>query len=103
MLRKLIRRNDVVFNEDSILSRNVSFEIATNGVAGPAHRTELTLRQRTEENEVPTNRDTKNGALGELEDKTIKHKAESTHIKKGKDARNVRVDLTDTRRAKGKS
>ena len=109
--RTSIRSSDVVFNEDSILSRNqqkivgqnVSVEITTDGVEGPAHRTELTLRQRTEENEVPTNRDTKNGALGELEDKTIKHKAESTHIKKGKDARNVRVDLTDTRRAKGKS
>ena len=43
--RKLIRSSDVLFNEDSILSRNhqkimgqnVSFEIATDGVEGLAH------------------------------------------------------------------
>ena len=45
--RKLIRSSDVVFNEDSILTRNqhkivgknVSFEISTNGIEVPDHRT----------------------------------------------------------------
>ena len=55
--QKLIRSCDVVFNEDSILPRNqqkivgenVSFEIDTNVVEGPAPRTEVALRQTTEE------------------------------------------------------
>ena len=50
--------SDVAFNEDSILCRNqqkivgkkVSFEITTDGVEGPSHRTKLALRQTTEEN-----------------------------------------------------
>ena len=84
--RKLIRSN-----EDSILSQNqqkivgkkVSFEIATDDVEGPAHRTELTPRQRTKENEVSADPDRENGALSELEDKAIKEnsrrKRQSSH------------------------
>ena len=60
--RKLIRNNNVVFNEDSILFRNkqeivgkkVSFEIDKDAVEGLAHQTKLTLRQIAEENKVPT-------------------------------------------------
>ena len=79
--RKLIRSN-----EDSILSQNqqkivgkkVSFEIAKDSVERPAHHTE-----RTGENEVQTDPNTKNGPLTEVNDKVLKDKSESTHVEKG--------------------
>ena len=56
--QKLIRSNDVLFNEDSILSwnqqkimgKNVYFKIATDDVEEPTHRTELAFRQTAKEN-----------------------------------------------------
>ena len=57
---KLIRSSDVVFNEDSIFSRNqqkivgkkVTFEIDTNVVEGPTHMTELEIPQTIEINQA---------------------------------------------------
>ena len=66
------------------MAEKVSFKISTDGIEGPTHRTELTLRQRAEENEVPADPDTENDPLDELKDKAIKDKAESTRIEKGK-------------------
>ena len=45
------------------------FKIVTNGVEGPAHRTELALRQTTEENEVTAESKSEKGPYVELEDK----------------------------------
>ena len=101
----LIWSSDVVFNEGSILSQNqqkilgkkVSFKIATDGLEGPTHRTELPLRQRAIENEVPADPDTEEDPLGELEDKAIKYKDESPHVEKGKAAKTrVRNDRVKT-------
>ena len=72
--RRLIRSSDVVYNENSILSRNqqkilgkrVSFEIAKDIVEGPTYHTE-----RTEENEVPADPDTEDGPLAQLKDSLI--------------------------------
>ena len=83
--RKLIQSSDVVFNEDSILSRNqqkivgkrVSFEIAKDSVEGSVHHSEC-----TEENEVQVDPATPNGPLSQLEEKDIKDKAKSTHVKR---------------------
>ena len=69
--------SDVAFNEDSILCRNqqkivgkkVSFEIDRDVVEGLAHRTELALRQTTEENEVTAESKSEKGPYVELEDK----------------------------------
>ena len=73
----------------------------TYGVEGPAHRPELRLQQRAEENEVPDDPDPENDSLGKVEDK-----AKSTHVEKGKFAKtrveNDRVDQTDTQRLRGK-
>ena len=108
--RRLIRSSDVVFNEASILSRNqqkivgkqVSFEIAKDNVEGSAHRTEC-----TKEDEVHTYPDTEDGPLEQLEDKAIKDKPELTHIEKGNNAiKGVgtnNVDPTYTSKAKGRS
>ena len=105
--RRLIRSSDVVFNEDSILSRNqqkivgkrVSFEIAKDNVEGSAHR--------TEENEVQTYPDTDDCPLAQLEEKVIKDKVKSTHVEKGNNAiKRVgtdTVDPTNTSKAKGRS
>ena len=83
--RRLIQSSDVVFNEDSILSRNqqkivgkrVSFEIAKDSVEGSLHHSEC-----TEENEVQVDPATPNGPLSQLEEKDIKDKAKSTHVKR---------------------
>ena len=89
------------------MGKKVSFKIATDGLEGPTHRTELPLRQRAIENEVPADLDTENDPLGELEDKSIKDKAESTRVEKGKVAKlrveKDRVDPTDTPKAKRQS
>ena len=58
--QKLIQSSDVVFNEDSIFSRNqqkivgkkVTFEIDTNVVEGPTHMTELEIPQTIEINQA---------------------------------------------------
>ena len=94
--RKLIRSSDVVFNEDSILSRNqqkivgkrVSFEIAKDNVEVLTHHTE-----RTEENKVQVDPDTEAGTLAQIEDKAIKDKAESTQVEKGNNA--IKQVVTD--------
>ena len=84
-----------------------SFEIATNGVEDLAHRTELALRQTTEENEVPTESKIARGPLFELEDKAIKDKAKSTRVKNDKVDKvrigHDRVDLAETPKGKGQS
>ena len=108
--QKWIRSSDVVFNEDSILSRNqqkivgkrVSFEIAKDSVEGPDHCTEW-----TEENEVQSDPDMEDGPLAQLVDKAIRDKAELTHVEKGNNVINLigtdRVDPTNTSKAKGRS
>ena len=84
------------------MGKRVSFEIVKDSVEGLTHRTE-----RTEENEVQADLDTKVGPLTQLEDKAIKDKAESTLVEKGNNAikrvgTNI-VDSTHTSRAKGRS
>ena len=108
--QRLICSSDVVFNEACISSRNqqkivgkrVSFEIAKDNVEGSAHRTEC-----TKEDEVHTYPDTEDGPLARIKDKVIKEKAESTHVEKGNNAiKRVgtdRVDPTNTSKAKGRS
>ena len=75
--QRLIRSSDVVFNEDSILSQNqqkivgkrVSFEIAKDIVEGSTHRT-----KRTEEDEVQTYPDMEGGPLADSKTKSSKIK-----------------------------
>ena len=76
------------------MGKKVSFEIATNGVEGPTHRTELTSWHRTKQNKVQADLDTKNGPLGQLEDKAKKGNGT---IKQGE---NDKVDPTNTPKAK---
>ena len=75
--RKLIRSNDVGFNEVSIVSQNqhkivgkkVSLEIDTDAIEGPTHRTELALRQTAKDNlanDTPTEFDLAKGPVDEL-------------------------------------
>ena len=89
------------------MGKKVSFEITTDGIEGSAHRIELALRQRAEENEVSADPDSENDPLDELEDKAINDKDESTRVEKGKVSKtrvgNDRVNPTDTPKAKGQS
>ena len=75
--RKLIRSNDVGFNEVSIVSQNqhkivgkkVSLEIDTDAIEGPTHRIELALRQTPEDNlgsDTPTKFDSAKGLQDKL-------------------------------------
>ena len=63
--------------------KKVSIEIVRDTVEGPAHRTELALRQTTKANEVPAEYDdSAQSPLVELE--AIKEKVESTRVENGK-------------------
>ena len=89
------------------MGKKVSSEITTNGEEGLAHYIELTFRLRTEENQVEADPDTENGPLGQLEDKAIKDRAESSHVENGNTAikrvGNKRFNPTNTSKAKGRS
>ena len=45
------------------MGKNVSFEIATDNVEGPAHQTEIAIRRTAEENEVPAELESEKGPL----------------------------------------